>query len=182
MAIYELALIFVAIFFVALFIVWLISNCGPKKKPDNSVEEIDEEVKLLRVTILEVNSEKKIFDNGLDQRIESLEKLNKREFSPNFFKPDNKPQSSLFMVQNSHIKELNNSLKAGLNDYPEFSLDEASQVSYVAAFRQKYLEHHAHIGDLAREYFKVLDEYLIYLANVTEEPIQLAEDKNIGFK
>lgn len=165
MTIYGIVSIIVVVFVVACWVGWLLSNCLKNKKPESLSEEINEEVKLLSVTILEVKAENKVLDDGLTQRVESLEKLNMREFSPNFFKPTCKDKFS-------NLKELNDNYKIGLNDYPEFSPDEAKQVSYIINFHKKYLEHHAYVGDLAAEYFKAMDELLREFSDSTQESTQ----------
>lgn len=92
-----------------------------KTIPSNDThQQLKDEVKSLKASILEVNAENKVLEDELNKNIQELVKRNVQlENSPNFFKSARSQQP--IVSKTKDLKELNYNLKNTLNSYPEFN-------------------------------------------------------------
>lgn len=130
-----------------------------------ALEQYEDALNSLNITISEVASETLVLTKGFEEREEQLTRLLKRKSSSGFFQSEDETKTNY--VQSPFAK-LGEEMRDGFSNYPEFNREE-STLPYLVDFNLRYRAHHALVAELVDAYIKALDDILNNAALSTKE-------------
>ena len=133
-------------------------ECAKDEKAHvGALEQYEDALNSLDITISEVASETHVLARGLEEREEQLIRLYlQRKSSPGFFQPEDATKTN---YTQSPFEKLGEEMRDSFSNYPEFNREE-STLSYLVDFNLRYRAHHALVAELVAAYIKAIDDIL----------------------